>query len=388
MEVQIGEPTVVAVAERDEGWGRFCFPGIGRWDDGAICVSYSVSADSAASYGRAPGVAVSRDGGKTWSAHTGKWGVRGLLLPNGDRIAVSTPKPYPVAELKLPKPVGERISSYAKMEYTLYRLDELQPKLRTIRMMRFPNGSTEPRTEHAALWDPQALRYSLHDLFTIVWWGNLHVAPDGSVLAGIYPGLMAREDGSADLKVHVFFYRSTDFGHSWKIQGRILYQPDLKLDPRGDQRDGFHEPAFVVLEDGSLLCVMRTTDGIGIGPMYACWSKDLGKTWSKPKVIAPNGVLPKLLRLDNGVLVLSSGRPGVQLRFSADGKGREWTDPHELVPITSENHSADTCGYTSLLATCPDRFLIVNPHFKHDVGDGQTRKAILVREAVEWRMLS
>ena len=33
-----------------------------------------------------------------------------------------------------------------------------------------------------------------------------------------------------------------------------------------------------------------------------------------------------------GVLVLSSGRPGVDLRFSTDG-GRTWTEPRKLVPV-------------------------------------------------------
>jgi hypothetical protein len=382
LDVQIGEPRVVAVAERDEGWGRFCFPRISTWADGTICVSYSVSADSVASYGSVPGMAVSRDGGKTWSPHTGKLGVRGLLLPNGDRIAVATQKPYPVADLRLPEPAGRRVSSYSGMEYTLYKIGQLQPKLRTIRVMRIPKGSTEPETGHASLSDPLALRYSLNGLFPIVWWGDLRLAPDGSILAGIYPGLMLREDGSADPKVNVFFYRSTDFGHSWKIQGRILYQPDLKADPVGDKRDGFQEPAFLVLADGSLLCVMRTTDGVGIGPMYASWSSDLGKTWSRPNVIAPNGVKPCLLRLDNGVLALTSGRPGVQLRFSTDGKGRQWTEPYDIVPASSKDYNADSCGYTSLLAIGPDRFLVVYSHFKHDTGGGQSRKAIMVREVV------
>jgi hypothetical protein len=307
-------------------------------------------------------------------------GVRGLLLPNGDRIAITTPKAYPVTELQLPKPVGKRIRAGSGAEYPLYKLDDLQPKLRTVRLMRIPAGSTESKSEQASLYDPVALRYSVHGLFPIVWWGDLRLAPDGSILAGVYPCSMLREDGSVDPKVHVFFYRSTDSGHSWKIQGRILYQPDLKADPVGEKRDGFGEPAFLVLADGSLLCVMRTTDGLGIGPMYASRSSNLGKTWSRPKVIAPNGVKPELLRLDNGVLVLSSGRLGVQLRFSADGKGKQWTAPYELVPVTSKDVKADSCGYTSLLATGPDRFLIAYSHFKHDTGGGQTHKAILVRE--------
>jgi hypothetical protein len=114
--------------------------------------------------------------------------------------------------------------------------------------------------------------------------------------------------------------------------------------------------------------------------MYSSRSTDLGKTWSKPAVIAQNGVLPKLLQLENGVLVLTSGRPGVQVRFSTDGKGEKWSDPFDIIPISSTYHSDDTCGYTSLLATGPNTFMVAYSHFKHPTEDGQKRKAILVRE--------
>ncbi len=91
-------------------------------------------------------------------------------------------------------------------------------------------------------------------------------------------------------------------------------------DPKGRDRAGFTEPAFVILQDGTFLCVLRTTDGLGHGPMYTSRSRDRGATWSTPEVIAPAGVLPRLLTLDNGVVVLTSGRPGVQMRFSLPRK--------------------------------------------------------------------
>ena len=382
LEVKVGEPTIVAVAPKDVGWGCYQFPGIERWDDGRLCVTYNMSADAAESYGTPPGAMVSADGGETWSPHSGEWGVSGLLLPNGDRIGIATPKPYKVADLHLPESLGIVQSTYASEKYTMYRLSDLSPKLRTVRISRLPKGAERPVEEHAWLDDPRALRYSLREVFPIVWWGDMRLASDGSVIAGIYPGYRVRDDGSIDDKCGVFFYRSTDFGHSWKIQGRILYQPDTKADEKGDQRAGFTEPTFEFLSDGSLLCVMRTSDGLGVGPMYAARSTDLGKTWSRPRVIAANGVLPKLLKLENGVLALSSGRPGVQVRFCTDGKGAKWSDPFELVPIASDIPGADTCGYTSLLATGPDSFMIAYSHFKHPIEKGEVRKAIMVREVL------
>lgn len=372
LEVDVGDPVVVAVAEREEGWGRFQFPGITRWQDGTLLVSYSVSPDAVESYGSSSAMCISRDGGLTWAPYRGKQEATGLLLPNGERIAVMTPKPYKASNLHLPEPVGVVTGTYGKQKYTMYRLTELQPKLRTVRLFRAAKGSNNWKPEQSALNDPQALRYEIDGLFPIVWWGDLRLASDGSVLAGIYPGYMVADSGAMNPKGGVFFYRSTDFGRSWKVQGRIPYQADLKADPRGNERDGFTEPTFELLADGTLLCVMRTTDGVGQGPMYESRSRDLGKTWSKPEAIAPSGVLPRLLRLENGVIVLSSGRPGVELRFCEDGTGRRWTEPREIVP--------SSCGYTALLATGPDRFMLVYSDFRHANDRGEVRKAIKVRE--------
>ena len=377
-----GEPVTVAMAPKPVGWGEYQFPSIECWDDGALHVTFSISADSIKSYGNAPGSMVSRDDGRTWSPPNGEAGISGLLLPNGDRIVITTPKALPIAELKLPPSIGTVGDTYSKTAPIVYRLTELPAELQTVRLNRMTKGSSTWTPEQAKLIDPQALRYSLAGLFPILFWGDVRVAPDGSVIAGIYPGYRVLDDGTVDPKDGTFFYRSTDGGHTWTIQGRIPYQPDLKADPKGADRMGFTEPAFEILGDGSLLCVMRTSDGLGIGPMYSSRSTDLGKTWSKPAAMTPNGVLPKLLRLGNGVLVMSSGRPGVQVRFATDGKGESWTDAFEMVRRdgNNANFGADTCGYTSLLATGPDSFIIAYSDFKHRIQTGETRKAILIRE--------
>jgi hypothetical protein len=382
LKVRMTEPVVVAVASRPEKWGFFQFPSLARWEDGTVAAGWSLAADSIVSYGTGhSGSAISKDGGRTWTDPKGQQGVTGLLLPNGDRIQVLTPKAIKTSELHLPQPASDTSDTYSKAKQTLYRLAELPPVVQGVCLSRLAKGQTKAVSERAILDDPQALRYSLSGLFPIVWWGDLRVARDGSVIAGIYPGFRLRDDGSVDPKSGVFFYRSTDGGHSWKVQGRIPYQPDLAADPHGEERMGYTEPAFEILADGTFLCVARTTDGIGNGPMYASRSQDLGHTWSRPEVIAHSGVLPHLLRLANGVVVLSSGRPGVQLRFCADGKGRSWTKPFELLPYANEKEQV-SCGYTSLLATGPDRFLIIYSDFKYPTPAGELRKAIKVREVI------
>ena len=380
--VQLGEPTVVAVATRPEKWGFFQFPALARWTDGTVAASWGMAADSIVSYGSsASGDAISKNGGKTWTRLTGEKEISGFLLPNGDRLQVVTPKAIKTSELRLPSPVGAATENYSKVKQPLYRHSELPPEVQGVCLSRLAKGSTRWVSERAALDDPQALRYSLIDLFPIIWWGDMHLAGDGSVIAGIYPGFRLRDDGTADPKDGVFFYRSTDAGRSWKIQGRIPYQPDLAADPKGAERMGFTEPAYEILSDGTFLCVLRTTDGLGIGPMYASHSSDLGRTWSKPELIAPFGVLPKLLKLENGVVVLSSGRPGVQLRFTTDGK--VWSEASEMLPYGSEKEKDQiSCGYTSLLAIGPDRFLIIYSDFRHQNEQKELRKAIKVREVI------
>jgi hypothetical protein len=115
--------------------------------------------------------------------------------------------------------------------------------------------------------------------------------------------------------------------------------------------------------------------------MYISRSSDQGITWSHPVPFTPNGVLPKLLQLENGVLVLASGRPGVQIRFSHDGKGESWTDPFEMLPYDNPSEVL-SCGYTQFLATGPDRFLIIYSDFKYPNEDSELRKAIKVREII------
>jgi len=109
------------------------------------------------------------------------------------------------------------------------------------------------------------------------------------------------------------------------------------------------EPAFEILKDGTYVCVTRTTDGEGNCPMYISYSKDSGKNWSKIEAIGTNGVSPRLLQLANGVVVLASGRSGVQLRFLVNRKDRTWTRPFEMVPYENEKDDV-SCGYSNLIA--------------------------------------
>ena len=81
--------------------------------------------------------------------------------------------------------------------------------------------------------------------------------------------------------------------------------------------------------------------------------------------------MPRLLTLDNGVTVLLSGRPGVQLRFSVDGHGETWTDPIDFVPyresVAKARNFNVSCGYTRVVpAEDKDSFYVVYSTFNHE----------------------
>lgn len=380
--VELKEPAVVAVASQPQKWGFFQFPKIQRRQDRSLLVSWSLNADAMEAYGNHRfGTAVSADEGKSWQLVEQAGGESGFLLPGGGQIRVNTPKPVKGSELVLPKPIGTGFGdTYSKSPYEFYRLHDLPDGVNGVFLDRLPKGGTEWKTEKASLYDPQGARYTLRGMVPVVWWGDMHIAEDGSLIAGIYPGFEITASG-VDPYHQVFFYRSVDEGRSWKIQGRIRYVPDTAVDAAGKKRMGFTEPTYEILPDGSFVCVMRTTDGIGNGPMYISRSKDLGVTWTKPDVLTSSGVLPHLLQLQNGVLVMSSGRPGVQLRFSTDGEGKTWTDAFEMMPYKNYADQV-SCGYTGLLPTGPDRFLVVYSDFKYLNKEGEPRKAIKVREVI------
>ena len=382
--VELKEPVTVAVASKPEKWGYFQFPVIYRSTEGRLVATWNMAEDDPSGYGSEPVFKVSSDNGKTWDVSSqpappfAGYCSGALFLPEtGEHISICTPASIKLTAAQIPTKIA------TKGEYDFYRLNQLPAELQGVYLNKWDKNGTLTEI-HASLDDPNALRYSYNGLFSVVWWGDMKRLPDYSVFAGIYPTTYESENGEVCTS-SVSFYRSADHGKSWQIRGKIPYSYDPVADPRGDKRTvfGFTEPAFEILPDGTFLCVLRTSDEHGISPMYLSRSSDQGATWSQPEAFTPNGVLPRLLQLDNGTLVLSSGRPGVQLRFSVSGKGQEWTLPFEILPFEDDErilHHSISCGYTGLLASGPDSFLLIYSDFKHLNQDGEERKAIKIRE--------
>lgn len=378
-------PVVVSMADKEENWGYYQFPLIGRADDGTLVVNWSMKSDSYKTVGTKADVdylpMISKDDGKTWYPQDKKYfapqqGGYSVRLANGTFLSIKNPTTKAISDYSnFPKAVA----TYGK--FSFYSIDELPEDFQGAYLSKRDLKSGKTNLVHAKVHDSLGLRPAIDGLMPVVWRGNIKQLDDGSLLAGVYSVFYPDGKGGV-LPGAIGFYRSTDDGHNWYIQGHIPYYIDERIDSLTDKEklSGFSEPTFDILDNGRLICVMRSGSP---SPLYQAFSDDRGKTWTKPQPITPNGVKPQLLKLQNGILVLAAGRPGIQIRFSLDGTGEKWTDPIDLMHFTKEDGSYDidvSCGYPCLLSVDDNTFYIVYSNFRKHDRKGNVRKAIMFRK--------
>ena len=80
------------------------------------------------------------------------------------------------------------------------------------------------------------------------------------------PGFVYRGRKS---KLHSFVFYSDDDGQTWRLSEDTMTAPGR----------GCHEPSIVELQDGRLLCFMRTTQE----RIYRSYSEDQGVHWTTPE---------------------------------------------------------------------------------------------------------
>lgn len=108
--------------------------------------------------------------------------------------------------------------------------------------------------------------------------------------------------------------------------------------------------------------------------LVALESLDGGKTWSTPKPLPAYSVLPSLQRLSGGGLMLATGRPGIWLWYSADGRGDAWEPidalahhnaaverdhPEWLIGPTEQFNRFHTSSNVRIREIAPDRLLLI-----------------------------
>jgi hypothetical protein len=113
----------------------------------------------------------------------------------------------------------------------------------------------------------------------------------------------ADKDAQKELEymMRTIIVTSDDEGQTWHYLSSVAVP--VAGEPVGE---GFVEPAIAKLNDGRLLCIMRSGHHF---PLYASWSRDTGKTWSPPLYTGlDRGCDPCLITLNDGRVALSWGR--------------------------------------------------------------------------------
>jgi len=173
--------------------------------------------------------------------------------------------------------------------------------------------------------------------------------------------------GGAPLGWECSLMVSGDNGRSWKRRSTMVSV---------GAEDASAEPVIEMNSGGEIVGVMRRDMGTKSPYMYLVHSKDNGFTWSEPEALFDFGVFQRLLHLENGVLVLTFGRPGVWMSFSLDG-GHCWTQAQPVLIDAARGYTS--CGYTSLVAINRDEFLLAYSDVTFPNAKGQACKSILVR---------
>lgn len=149
--------------------------------------------------------------------------------------------------------------------------------------------------------------------------------------------------------------------------------------------EGYCEPELLYLGGGRVLCVMRTQGHEVYTPMMRSFSEDYGKTWSAPEQICDYGVLPRLLKLQNGVTVCASGKWDIFFLTSEDD-GETWSKPFVVTPNDGQWDRGPS-GYNSIFETEPNTLVVVydttEDKVSEDIKPGERRIVYVSRYKIE-----
>ncbi len=265
----------------------------------------------------------STDGGRTWEGSTGGFGVGGEQLTDG-RVLGMTYRCFPVEGKEGHYTVDHFLST---------------------------DGGQKFDKTQAAVVVPEATGAMGHGPHVgPLFMRSIVERPDGS-LAALMAGWFKSDKalcpyGRGRPYSRTYISESDDGGRSWRYLTTIGY------DRIGSE--GYNEGSLRRLPSGELLAVIRTGSekdpACHDNPIMWSSSSDEGRTWSEPRRTGAEGAYPALAVLDDGLLVMSYGRPGAMIVFSPDG-GRTWTDPN-LIDATPYS------GYTDVVQTAPGELLV------------------------------
>jgi len=263
------------------------------------------------------------DGGLTWQDGTGGFGVGGVELDDGTVLG---------------------------LQYRCLPEEAEEGWYRVERSLSVDGGQSFEKTQ-ARVFVPQAKAAMGHGPHVgPLFMRSIVARPDGSLVA-LFAGWFHGDDtpcpyGRGRPYSRSYTCESSDGGRTWRYVDTIGY---AELGS-----EGYNEGTMRRLPGGSLLAVLRTGNERDLAcqdnPIMWTTSRDEGRTWSPPERTGVEGAYPSLAVLSDGLVVMSYGRPGAMLVFSADG-GRTWTDP---TVVDSTPYS----GYTDVVEIGPGVLLV------------------------------
>ena len=290
---------------------------------------------------------LSRDGGKSWRkvCEIPSCGPSSVSLAEG-RILLMPYEQWPLSP-------GDKKNTAAGGSVITLRAD---------------GSVTTERTQVRFLGFPRELDDYHDDELCLFTNGNISPLGDGRLFTTLYGRFRP------DTQRHQYecvAVASDDGGFTWQYLADVAGWRDTPGAPEGPD-----ESNTARLSDGRLMCVFRVGSGRQHHYHAACSSDD-GQTWTRPRRMADQwSVEPQLVCLENGVLLLSGGRPGLMLWVCTDGKGEDWRAlnlaehhnatcpdpalrfPESCVAASDNGTPACTTSYTNMKAVGADEALI------------------------------
>lgn len=375
----LGEPTVVSQGKPgDQVWGHYQFPDLCYTTEGNIRIRWDYGTDTI-EYDSIPGFKISTDQGQTW-VDTEGYDTHDTthLMSNGKYFTGFTGKPAYMADyMDAYTPVTKWGSGNA-----LYFLEDITETTDTaVTASEFDPTTGETTTfdvtinwPYAPMVELQNKIYPFTQIFSLCSRGIKII--DGDMYLCMYfygfdSTAASREDALMKYShlYSTYVFKSTDCGRTWDYLSQISVDEDTYQ--RG--MEGLCEPMMEVMEDGSIVMLMRTGS---LNPSYIARSTDNCLTWSEPKEFDFIGVLPQILRLPCGVTISAYGRPMMRINATSDPTGVKWGEPVEI-PMTAG--LGTSCYYTDFLVLDDNTVLWAYSDFQYPNENGEAVKTILTR---------
>jgi len=341
-----GKPFIVAHTDKAEGWGKATHPYLCRIGSNRIMATYWVAGDGAnQSISTVDWPAYSDDDGVTWKYGDPFNWITGP--PTNFATAIKKGEPFKYN-------LGYCFGSLVTRSGQIIAQDWAIGTAKSGELIGHAISSGD-----GVNWKgPFVVRYDVPtNTFASCYLSSRAVElQDGSIVTVGYMNRLGEKGYST------FCFGSTDGGQSYSLLSIVAGPGDSPWGYEVFGAAGPCEPAVELLPDGSLICLMRTGSLYGKDStrMLIARSSDGGRTWKREKCPFP-GVMPKLLRMSNGVLVCAFGRPGNNLIFSLDN-GRTWGHERAVTPADIR-----TTGYLDIIETEPGRLFVIYDAFNYSL---------------------